>query len=72
MWISGTDWNAARIASHGSSGGFGGANATLFFARHGLLDEEALAKVRARTNCYASMVPQVPGQGRRCRDVTAG
>ncbi len=68
MWISGTDWNAARVASHGSTGGFCGANAALFFARHGLLDEEALAKVRARTNYYASMVPQVPGRYRRLMD----
>ena len=68
LWISGTDWNAARVASHGTTGGFGGDNAARFFAMHGLLDEESLAKVRARTNYYASMVPQVPGRYRRLLD----
>lgn len=64
LWISATDWNAARMASQATTG-FGGATAADFFARHGLQDPEALAKVRARSNYYASMVPQVPRQFRR-------
>jgi len=67
LWISATDWNAARLASQATTG-FGGANAADFFAGHGLSDPEALAKVRARSNYYASMVPQVPRQYRRLMD----
>ncbi|MDP1535080.1 MAG: MBL fold metallo-hydrolase, partial [Rubrivivax sp.] len=48
--------------------GFGGDSAARFFARHGLTDPEALAKVRARSNYYASMVPQVPARFRRLMD----
>ena len=64
LWISSTDWNAARVASQ-SDTAFGGDGAARFFARHGLTDPAALAKVRARTHYYASMVPQVPRQYRR-------
>jgi glyoxylase-like metal-dependent hydrolase (beta-lactamase superfamily II) len=67
LWISATDWNAARMASQTTTG-FGGENAARFFALHGLADPEALAKVRARSNYYASMVPQVPGRYRRLMD----
>jgi glyoxylase-like metal-dependent hydrolase (beta-lactamase superfamily II) len=67
LWISGTDWNAARMASQTTTG-FGGESAAAFFAHHGLTDPGALAKVRGRTNYYASMVPQVPGRFRRLMD----
>jgi glyoxylase-like metal-dependent hydrolase (beta-lactamase superfamily II) len=67
LWISGTDWNAARMASRATTG-FGGEGAARFFARHGLTDPEAQAKVRARTNYYASMVPAVPERYRRLMD----
>jgi glyoxylase-like metal-dependent hydrolase (beta-lactamase superfamily II) len=67
LWISGTDWNAARMASQATTG-FGGESAGRFFARHGLTDPEALAKVRGRSNYFASMVPQVPGRYRRLMD----
>ncbi len=67
LWVSATDWNAARMASQTTTG-FGGDNAASFFALHGLTDPEALAKVRARSNYYASMVPQVPGRYRRLMD----
>ena len=67
LWISATDWNAARMASQTTTG-FGGDNAARFFALHGLADPDALAKVRARSNYYASMVPQVPGRYRRLMD----
>jgi glyoxylase-like metal-dependent hydrolase (beta-lactamase superfamily II) len=68
LWISGTDWHAARIASLGLTEGFGGDGAARFFARHGLTDAESLAKVRGRSNYYASMVPAVPGRYRRLMD----
>ena len=66
LWISGSDWNAARIAS--TSPGFGGEAAARFFARHGLTDPDALDKVRARSNYYASLVPVVPSAYRRLMD----
>jgi len=74
LWISGTDWNAGRMASQ-STTGFGGESAARFFARHGLTDPEALARVRARSNYYARLVPKVPGRFRRLMDgmaLTAG
>ena len=67
LWISATDWNAARIASTRTTG-FGGEAAAAFFASHGLVDPEAQAKVRARGNYYGSMVPAVPQQFRRLLD----
>ena len=67
LWISATDFNAARVASH-STTGFGGDHAAAFFASHGLTDPQALAQVRARRNYDPSMVPQVPGAYRRLMD----
>jgi glyoxylase-like metal-dependent hydrolase (beta-lactamase superfamily II) len=64
LWVSATDWNAARVASQATTG-FGGDNAAKFFAMHGLTDPESLAKVRARKTYYADMVPSVPGRFRR-------
>ena len=64
LWISLTDWNAARMASI-STTGFGGEAAATFFGSHGVTDPAALDKVRHRGNYYASMVPQVPRQYRR-------
>jgi glyoxylase-like metal-dependent hydrolase (beta-lactamase superfamily II) len=67
LWISATDWNAARVASQ-STTGFGGEHAARFFVLHGLSDPEALAKVRLRGNYFASMVPEVPRSYRRLMD----
>ncbi len=67
MWTSATDYNAARMASQ-STTGFGGERAAAFFASHGLTDPEAMAKVRARSNYYAAMVPSVPESFRRLMD----
>ena len=67
LWISATDWNAARIASQ-STTGFGGDDAAAFFGEHGLVDPDAIAKVRGRGGYYASMVPQVPRRYRRLMD----
>jgi len=64
MWISATDYNVARLAST-STTGFGGDSAALFMASHGLTDPESVAKIKARSNYYASMVPQVPERFRR-------
>ena len=67
LWISATDWGAARVASQATTG-FGGEGAARFFALHGLTDAAALAKVRSRTNYYSGMVPDVPRQYRRLLD----
>jgi glyoxylase-like metal-dependent hydrolase (beta-lactamase superfamily II) len=67
LWISATDFNAARVASK-STVGFGGENAALFFASHGLNDPDAVEKIRGRSNYYPSMVPDVPRQFRRMQD----
>jgi glyoxylase-like metal-dependent hydrolase (beta-lactamase superfamily II) len=69
LWISGTDYASARVASSSTSA-FGGENAARHFMRHGLTDPEAIAKVRARSNYYASMVPSVPERYRRLMDGT--
>ncbi len=67
LWISATDFNGARLASQ-STTGFGGERAAAFFASHGMTDPEAIAKVRARANYYAGMVPKVPDNYRRLMD----
>ncbi len=67
LWISATDWNAARIASQATTG-FGGEGAATFFREHGLLDPASLDRVRARSNYYHSMVPAVPRAFRRLLD----
>ncbi len=67
LWISSTDWNAARVACQ-ADGAFGGDSAARFFALHGLTDPQALAQVQGRNNYYASMVPQVPAEYRRLMD----
>jgi glyoxylase-like metal-dependent hydrolase (beta-lactamase superfamily II) len=67
LWISGSDWNAARMASAHTTG-HGGEAAAAFFAAHGLTDPQSVARVRARSNYYASMVPKVPAQFRRLMD----
>jgi len=64
LWVSATDFNAARLASQ-STTGFGGESAAAFMASHGLTDPDSLEKVRKRSNYYASMVPQVPARFRR-------
>jgi glyoxylase-like metal-dependent hydrolase (beta-lactamase superfamily II) len=67
LWISATDYNAARLASQ-STTGFGGAAAADFFASHGLRDPDSLEKIRARANYYPGMVPDVPRRFRRMQD----
>ena len=69
LWMSSTDWHVARIASQ-STTGFGGDEAAQFFALHGLTDPESLAQVRARSDYYSRLVPQVPARFRRLMDGT--
>ena len=64
LWISATDFNAARIASQ-STTGFGGERAAAFMAGHGLVDPVSLDKIRARGSYYPTMVPELPRAFRR-------
>ncbi|MBX9611337.1 MAG: MBL fold metallo-hydrolase [Burkholderiales bacterium] len=67
LWISATDYNAARIGSQ-STTGFGGDSAADFFAAHGLADLQAIEKIRARASYYPGMVPEVPRSYHRLLD----
>jgi glyoxylase-like metal-dependent hydrolase (beta-lactamase superfamily II) len=67
LWISATDFSAARIASM-STTGFGGPAAATFFASHGMADPESLEKIRGRTSYYPSMVPDVPRSFHRLQE----
>jgi glyoxylase-like metal-dependent hydrolase (beta-lactamase superfamily II) len=67
LWISATDYASAQLASR-STTGFGGDRAAAFMASHGLTDPQAQEKIRARSNYYASMVPEVPAAYRRLMD----
>ena len=67
LWVSATDYNAAKLASQ-STTGFGGPGTADFFASHGLTDPESLEKIRARTSYYPSMVPGVPASFHRMMD----
>jgi glyoxylase-like metal-dependent hydrolase (beta-lactamase superfamily II) len=70
LWISATDYTAARVASQ-STTGFGGEGAANFFVSHGLTDPESVEKIRARANYYPSMVPELPASFRRLLDGAA-
>jgi glyoxylase-like metal-dependent hydrolase (beta-lactamase superfamily II) len=67
LWVSATDYNAARIGTQ-STTGFGGEGAALFFASHGLTDPDSIAQIRGRTGYYPSMVPAVPDNYVRLND----
>jgi glyoxylase-like metal-dependent hydrolase (beta-lactamase superfamily II) len=67
LWISATDYNAARNASR-STTGFGGEGAAKFFASQGMSDPESLQKIRGRASYYPNMVPAVPERFRRMQD----
>jgi glyoxylase-like metal-dependent hydrolase (beta-lactamase superfamily II) len=64
LWISATDYYAARVGSS-SSNGFGGADAAAFFAAHGLSDAGSLEKIRERASYFPTLVPGVPPSFRR-------
>ena len=67
LWVSATDFNTARIGSQ-STTGFGGEAAALFFAAHGLVDPDSVAKIKARTGYYPDLVPNVPSSYVRLLD----
>ena len=67
LWISPTDYYAARVGASRSDG-FGGDDGARFFAAHGLADPDALAQIRQRAGYYPSLVPAVPRSFRRLTD----
>ena len=67
LWVSATDFNAARLAC-GSTTGFGGDSAARFFQSHGLTDPESVEKIKGRSGYYPSMVPELPRSFRRLMD----
>jgi glyoxylase-like metal-dependent hydrolase (beta-lactamase superfamily II) len=67
LWMSATDWLGARLFAAADSG-VGGEASAHFYARHGLTDPGALARVRARGRYYADMVPAVPARFARLMD----
>jgi glyoxylase-like metal-dependent hydrolase (beta-lactamase superfamily II) len=67
LWISATDFNAARVAS-ASTTSFGGEAAAQFFAAHGMVDADSLEKIRGRAGYYPSLVPGVPSRYVRLMD----
>ncbi len=67
LWISATDYNAARMACQVAAG-HGGENAAEFVASHGLHNPEYLMQIRERTGYYAQMVPRVPSSYVRLMD----
>lgn len=67
LWISGTDYATARVATLDASG-FAGERAARFYASLGLADESQLAAIRQRGNLYARLVPALPASYCRLRD----
>ena len=68
LWMSATEWTIGRLLSQtkGDLGDEAGERTAAHFARHGLVDPESLAKVRARgAGYYAKLVPAVPPSYRR-------
>jgi glyoxylase-like metal-dependent hydrolase (beta-lactamase superfamily II) len=68
LWISATDYHVARVLTSAGDTLAGGDAAADFFASHGLVDAESVAKIRARSNYYANMVPAVPASFVRLLD----
>lgn len=67
LWISATDFNAARMACQVAAG-HGGETAAAFVASHGIENPDFLQQIRERTGYYANMVPRVPSSYVRIMD----
>jgi glyoxylase-like metal-dependent hydrolase (beta-lactamase superfamily II) len=66
LWMSATDFHAAQLACQHTT--HGGERAATFFTSNGLSDPDSVAKIRARTNYFGSMVPQMPASYHRLLD----
>lgn len=67
LWMSLGDHFGAQVASQ-STLGFGGPRAADFFMSHGLNQPDDVEKIRARSNYFVTLVPEVPYTYRRMRD----
>lgn len=67
LWMSATDYLAAAIACQ-STTGYGGQRAADYFAAHGLVDAEAMAKIQSRGHYFGKMVPSLPPAYHRLHD----
>ncbi len=67
LWISATDFNAARMACQVAAG-HGGEAAAAFVSSHGMSNPDYLKQIRERTGYYAQMVPRVPSSYVRIMD----
>ena len=67
LWMSATEYAAARLGSR-SDNWTGGEAAAAFMTAHGLTDAASIELIRTRAGYYASMVPQVPAAYRRLMD----
>ncbi|MBU6436620.1 MAG: MBL fold metallo-hydrolase [Betaproteobacteria bacterium] len=59
VWMTATDFVMASLLSRGGQGS-GGDAAAAHFARHGLTDADSIAKIKARTGYFPSLVPAMP------------
>jgi glyoxylase-like metal-dependent hydrolase (beta-lactamase superfamily II) len=67
LWMSAADHFGAQLACE-STTGFGGPRAASFFAQHGLNQPDDVEKVRARSNYFRQLVPEVPYAYRRLQE----
>jgi len=67
LWMSTGEYGFARLMSAGLPGA-DGTSAAPHFRRHGLVDEELIAKLSGRNNYYQNLVPSVPLAYTRMQD----
>jgi glyoxylase-like metal-dependent hydrolase (beta-lactamase superfamily II) len=67
LWISGLDYQVARLACLGPST-FGGARTAAFFAQHGLNDDSTQTQLKNRRDYFTTLVPSVPDEYHRLLD----
>ena len=67
LWMSATDYLAAKIACTQTTG-YGGQRAADYFTQHGLVDEVAIAKIQSRGHYFSTMVPNLPQSYHRLHD----
>ncbi len=68
LWISATDYGVARLASVSPTGFGGGEQSAAFFESHGLANANYLAQIKARTNYFKNLVPDVPRSFKRMQE----
>jgi glyoxylase-like metal-dependent hydrolase (beta-lactamase superfamily II) len=68
LWTTLGEYLQARVMAAGDGSNAGGEGAARHFARHGLVDEDSLDKLRNRKSYYSTLVPALPGQYRRVRE----